>query len=78
MARGEIRFEDLPIAVRHRIQDSRREKLAREKPEKPGARLFQCCACGHVSRSWAAAERHCDSEAHYRVELVLAVDTSPE
>lgn len=71
MGRGEIRIEDLPKNVRDRIEQSRREKLVRETPTMPGQKLWQCCACGTVSRSWSAAERHCDEQGHPRVELVL-------
>lgn len=76
MPRG-VQWDDLPKSVKDRIHDSRREKIAREAPLLPGQRLWQCCACGVLLRSYAAVERHIDTEGHRRVECVLKVDASP-
>lgn len=67
-----IHYEDLPLAVRQRIKGARREKVQRVQSEFPSQRLWQCTACGEVSKSWAAAEQHADDHGHRRVELVLA------
>ena len=70
MPRG-VQWDDLPIEVRHRIAGSRREQRIRAASELPGQRLWQCCACGEVSKSYAAAEKHADDVGHRRIELVL-------
>lgn len=72
MPRGEIRWEDLPASVRHRIQDHRDEERARAIPTVPGQKLWRCCSCGEILRSWAAAERHVDEQRHHRIECIVA------
>lgn len=71
MAGREIRWEDLPAAIRHRIHDSRQTERRKAEPSQPGQKRWQCVACGEIHKSWAAAERHADDEGHRRIELIL-------
>lgn len=70
MPRAEVRWEDLPLAVRNRIHDSRKAERAKAAPRIPGTRRWMCCACGEVLYSWESTERHCDEQGHHRVELL--------
>ena len=35
---------------------------------------YRCRTCGTTSTSWAAAERHADTERHHRIEVILTTD----
>lgn len=74
---GEIRFEDLPAAVRHRIEDARKAEK-REAVKVPGTKAWQCCSCGHMSSSYAAAERHANAHGHTRIEVIFGLDESDD
>lgn len=70
-----VRYEDLPAAVRARIdaQDTteRRTPAPRASGERP-TKGWRCHTCGAHFTAWATVQRHMD-EAHGggRIEMVL-------
>lgn len=78
---------DLPAAVRRRYGLTGRSLARRsgdgtvtqpaqkdaDRPARPGRMQYRCHACQAVLPSWAAAERHVDSEhGTARLECILA------
>lgn len=66
-----VRWEDLPAAIRHRIEDSRKvERVKAAAKTLPGTKAWLCCSCGEVLKSMAACERHIRDVGHRRVECI--------
>lgn len=66
-----VRWEDLPAAIRHRIEDSRKDEVRKAVAETaPGTKAWLCSSCGEVVKSLAACERHVRDVGHRRVECI--------
>jgi hypothetical protein len=80
---GGVRLEELPPAVRRRLEAMAGATSSTTTPAPPararstssararGAQRWRCHQCGELSSTWAAAERHADSAGHGRIELLL-------
>lgn len=63
---------NVPHRSQERLQDGNEERshlLHRER--KRGTTQWQCATCHQTLNSWAASERHADTQHHHRITLVL-------